>query len=306
MYKINYKAIIILVIVASVYVFSKMGKTQAEVVKFFDVDSLKVASISLESGEDKLVLSKLNDEWKLTSPVEADIKTSKIDNLLKKLLTVKTSTLPIAESASSHDKYNVSDSLSTLVTVTLNDGNVAKSAYIGKGSNSQLSYAREVDSDNVYQLDQNIMWSIKPDLKSWRENNILKLAKESIIGFDIASKDRKMMLVNNDSLWVNNDNGQSYNVKTNNNALANIVNKFTNLRVNDFYDNEFASYATRLNNPDLSVVVKTTDHNDTLIKLISLDDSTYLMQLNEQQSPLYKVNSTFYDSLLPSQEDLTK
>ena len=289
MNKKNLIALIILLLVAGIYLMITMNEPTEKVFLYFGENSDNFHTIVISDTTGAITLVKNSDEWEMTDPVESPIKKTKADNLIKKLSESKTSSLPISVSENAQKTYNVTDSLGTLITILDKQGNELRKALIGKSDNYSFSYARHPQATEIYQLSENITWSIKPDVKSWRENNILKLETDNILDFQVITQDRDYTFTYADSLWKLTENDLSLDIRDNNDVLKKLLNHFKSLRAVDFLDKEFENYEELFMKPTLSVKINTSDVGTMILNVIPYNETNDLLQIDSQKSPLYLV-----------------
>ena len=295
MNKKNITTLIILLITVAVYLMITRTEPKEKAFFYFGENSDNFNTIVFADSSGSITLVKNSEKWEMTDPVESPIKENKIDDLIKKLTTAKTSSLPISVSEKMQRTYNVTDTLGTLITILDAQGNELRKALIGKSDNYNFSYARHPQATEIYQLSENLSWSIKPDVKSWRENVILKLDTDNILDFQVATKERNYKFTYADSLWIFAENDLTHEVADNNPIMKKILNRFKSLRATDFLDKEFENYEDLLNEPHLSIKINTSDDGEKFLTVIPYNETSVLLQLGSQKSPLYIVQKNIMD-----------
>ncbi|MBI9030962.1 DUF4340 domain-containing protein [bacterium] len=289
MNKKNILALIILVIIVGVYLIVNQDDASQEEFYYFQNTSDAYHTISISQGNDKITLVKNNNVWEMTEPVESPIKKRKIDDLITKLTSSKTSSLPVSVSEKSQDIYNLTDSLATLITIHDSQGNELTKALIGKTDSPQFSYARHPQSTEIYQLSENLSWTVNPDVNGWRENIVLELNSDNIIDFQVATQEREYKFTYADTLWKFTENDFTQDVTDDNKIMKSLLNRFKSLRSTNFLDNEFESYEELLDTPYLSIKINTSDVGTKILTVIPYDATSDLLQLGSQKSPLYLI-----------------
>jgi len=262
---------------------------------YFGENSDNFNTIVFADSSGSITLVKNSDKWEMTDPVESPIKESKIDDLIKKLTTAKTSSLPISVSDKMQETYNVTDTLGTLVTILDTQGNELRKTLIGKSDNYNFSYARHPQASEIYQLSENLSWSVKPDVKSWRENVILNLDTDNILDFEVAMKERNYKFTYADSLWMFKENDFVHQVEDENPVMKKLLTRFKSLRATDFLDKEYENYEELMNTPELSIKINTSDDGEKFLTVIPYNNTSVLVQLGSQKSPLYIVQKNIVD-----------
>lgn len=289
MNKKNLVALIVLVAVAGVFLIINMNEPTERTFFYFGENSDNFHTIVLTDTASTITLVKNSDTWEMTDPVESPIKERQTEDLLEKLTKAKTSSLPISVSEKAQKNYNVTDSLGTLITIFDNNGNELRKALIGKSDNYNFSYARHPQSSEIYQLSENLSWTVRPDINSWRENVVLKLDTDNILDFQVITQDRDYKFTYADSLWKFTENDLTQDVEDNNAVMKKLLNRFKSLRATDFLDKEFENYEDLLNNPYLSIKINTSDEGAKVLTVIPYNTTSDLLQLGSQKSPLYLI-----------------
>jgi len=289
MNKKNIIALVILLVVAGIFLIINMNEPTEKTFLYFGENIDDFHTIVLSDSSATITLVKNNETWEMTDPVESPVKKRKADELINKLSSSKTSSLPISVSTKGQVTYMVADSLGTLITVIDKKGNEIRKAIIGKADNYNFSYARHPQSTEIYQLSENLAWSVKPDVKSWRENIVLELDTDNILDFQVITQDRDYKFTYVDSLWKFTENDLTQDIEDNNAVMKKLLNRFKSLRATDFLDKEFENYEELLNNPYLSIKINTSDKGSKFITVIPYNATSDLLQLGSQKSPLYLI-----------------
>lgn len=306
MNKKNLIALIVLLLAAGIYLIINMNEPTEKVFFYFSETGEDFHTIVISDSTGSITLVKNNEVWEMTEPVESPIKESKSEELITKLTTSKTSTLPISVSEKARKTYNVTDSLATLITIQDSEGNIVREALIGRADNYNFSYARHPQATEIYQLTENIAWAIKPDVKSWRENVVLKLDTDNILDFEVATKDRNYKFTYADSLWMFTENDFSQEVTDDNATMKKLLNRFKSLRATDFLDKEFETYEELLSEPHLAIKINTSDDGTKILTVIPYNATSVLLQLGSQTSPLYIVQKNILDDFNFELSELVK
>lgn len=295
MNKKNLITLIILLVVAGIYLLISMNEPTEKAFNYFGENSETFHTITISDTTGTITLVNNSDKWEMTDPVESPIKSSKAEDLMSKLSSAKTSSLPISISEKAQKTYNVTDSLGILITIFDEQGNELRKALIGKSDNYSFSYARHPESTEIYQLSENLVWSIKPDVKSWRENVVLKLETDNILDFQVMTQDRNYTFTYADSLWNFAENDLTLDVADDNAVMKKMLNHFKSLRAVDFLDKEFENYEELLMEPHLSIKINTSDDGAKILTLIPYNATNDMLQVGNQTSPLYLVQKNFME-----------
>jgi uncharacterized membrane protein YciS (DUF1049 family) len=222
MNKNNKKYIVILIVLIAIFIITKTNNKTEKIIGFFDVDSTEIAKIEISSLTDTLVMAKVNEEWQIEKPLEYKADQIRVENFFKKVMKVETSNLPVSESKSSLEKYNLTDSLATLLKLSDAKGKVLEAVYFGRMKGESNTPVRHENSNKVYRLGENVSYYVKPDLQSWREKTVSKIEEVSIEKISILHGDEGYEITRSDSLWMFADGANSFGVNNENNSLRQI------------------------------------------------------------------------------------
>lgn len=285
----------ILVVLMIVFLITKMGNNIEKRISFFQADSAKIVTIEISNIKDTLKLSKKNNEWMLVYPFEYPTNEYQIKNIFSKVLNVKTSNLPIAESENSFDTYKVTNSQGTLIKFLDENNNVLDEAIIGKSSSSKTTPARRPDDNKIYKLEDNLNYIITPNADNWREKTILKIEENNITKISILCDVNAYELTPSDSLWHYVDDRNTLGVDFNNKALQDILSTLSKLTVNGFVDNKFEEYKEKLISPDLEIGIELFDGSTHYIRVAIDNNSNYILQFDNNEIFLYSVYKDWVD-----------
>lgn len=300
-----YLAILLVLII--IFLIIRTNDRTERRINFFAVDSTEISKITIATVEDTLILVKSDSDWMIDHPVKYPIATRKLDDLFGNVLQVETSNLPVSESETSFETYNVTDSLGTRVILYDSAGKELLNAIIGKSSNFNFSHGRFSDKKKVYQLYANISSSLRPMLNSWREKEVVKLDTEPA-QITVGAGDRMFSFTATDSLWKYTEGETSFFIKEGNRQLTTLLNNSKSFRASSFIDYDFATYAEAFQDPLMVVQIRTYEGEDIFLKYIAENPESkkYIVQKNDEEDFLYVVYDNLYSSFQPDVELLKK
>ena len=293
----------ILVVLVIVFLITKIDNNVEKRIQFFQADSAMITSIEISNIRDTLKLSKQNNTWKIVIPFEKNANEYQVQNIFSKVLNVKTSNLPISESESSFNTYKVTNSQGTLLRFLDKNNEVLDEAIIGKSSSSKSTPVRRPDEDKVFKLEDNINYVVTTNSDDWREKTILEFDEHSISKISIIGGICAYELTQSDSLWLYADGMSNLSVSNKNPTLKEILSKLTQLTVNGFVDNEYATYKEKLKYPKLEIGVEFFDGSNHYIRLSMVKDPKYVLQLDNNKTFLYSVYQDWVDKFLKEAMD---
>lgn len=287
--------LVILVALVIVFMITKMNNNVENRIRFFKADSAKIATIEIADIKDTIRLAKKNNSWKIVHPFENVVNEYQINNLFSKVLTVKTSALPISENEESFDKFQVTNSQGTLIKFIDKNDKILDEAIIGKSTSSSTTPARRLDDNKIYELKENITYIVTAETDKWREKNILEIEEFNISKISVISEDKAYELTPSDSVWHYKDEKSNLNVDLKNKTLTNILTTLTDLRVIGFIDNKYSDYQAKLSTPALEIGIEMLNGSNHYIRVSSDEKSKYVLQLDNDTEFLYSVYQNWID-----------
>ena len=260
---------------------------------FFGVDSVELKGIEIYSDSDTIKLKKEADNWMITYPIYYKPQDRKIKNIYDKVITVETSTNPVAETEESQETYNVKDSLGYRIKLKGKNNKTLKEAYIGKSKvNYSYSYGRYKGDNKIYQLKENLYYSLNPKLSSWRNRKVLEIKESQIDKIHVAYSKNSFTLTATDSLWLYSDSNNEFAIKRDNKTLNKIKTGLRNLSTSKFIDNKYEEYSKLFKDPILEIMVTTIDGNKQHIAVVKKDEN-FILKKNDNKENLFKITSSW-------------
>ena len=302
MNKKNLISIIILVVLILLFAYTKFNNHTEKKISFFKADTLTLAKAVLSTPKDTITVVLDGGNWRLDSPINAKIEKKRIDDLLGSL-SVQTSNIPISESKAKFDKYSVTDSLGTRAQLYDKKGKLLDDIVIGKSGNYSFCNARGYNSNKIYQLEKNIMWHFKPDMKTWRDKVVFKTDKNNIVAIDVKFKKNHYSVALQDTVWKYKNGKKAFDIKKNNKTLSGLFSFVSNVTASDFIDNDFETYKAKLAKPTVVVKVATVNGANITFTIVEKDKSKYILMKDKDETPLYEIYKHNVDKLDKKDKD---
>lgn len=303
MNKNNRKYIAVLAVLIAIFIITKTNDKTEKIINFFDVDSMKIARIELSTLIDTLVMAKVNDAWQIEKPIEYTADQIRVENFFKKVMKAETSNLPVSESKSSLEKYELTDSLATMMKLIDAKGKVLEAAYFGKMKGESNTPVRRENSNKVYRLGENVSYYLKPDLQAWREKTVAKIEETAIEKISILHGDEGFEISRSDSLWMFDDGSNSFSIDNENSSLRQIFSALKQITSSKFKDNEYALFEAKLANPDLEIGINILDGTNVYLRLAKEGEKDYIMQKDNFTETLYVQYESWAKRFLKSAVD---
>jgi Domain of unknown function (DUF4340) len=198
-----------------------------------DVD--KVTKVEIKNADKPpTVLEKRGDKWFVAQPVDYPANLTNVKSLLDNVKEIKTKEL-IDKTAAAYGEYGLEDAKAVHV-VAYKGGEKAFDAYFGKsGGRGQM--ARKAGQDGVYAISGYSAFYYTRDVKSWRDNEIVKFDDAVINRVDIKNEHGDYVFKKDGDLW----SGTLKNAKLDRFDEAKIkdmLRAFKTLNADDFGDNK--------------------------------------------------------------------
>jgi len=306
MNKKNLIPIIVLVVLVIIYALTKTRNYTEKRIEFFGIDSVKIGAIELITVDDTLKLAKVNGEWMIDFPIQYPPVPRKMEDIFGKVLKIETSKIPVSESESSFEKYNLTDSLGTIVRLYDVSNKLLSESIVGKSDNYNFSHARKKGENKVYQLVSNISYMIKPDIKSWRNKTILELEELEISQINFASEEFNYTLTATDSLWQYNDFISNFSIKAPNASMKSIASGLKRVNVSDFIDHDYESYADKFAKPLAELTITDFTGKLTDLKFVEGEEKKLVVMKDDETEHLFIMHESWLNKFKKSKEDFEK
>ncbi|MDE0471874.1 MAG: DUF4340 domain-containing protein [Ekhidna sp.] len=285
----------VLVIVLAVTQLTKReGRSKSLKSELVSIDTAKVSKIEIITGEENLTLS-MEEEWKVSLPdgSQKTAKESSVISLLRSLNTIK----PGRMAAKSQDKwkdYSV-DSTGTRVKV-FEKNKISTDIVIGRfgveGQQSFYTFVRLFEDDEVYVANDFMGMSIGKDAASYRENEILRLQKDSLISISFNYPDSAFKLTKGEEWYLQDQQADSA-------AVADYLNELSFVSSREFYDQSSEI------NPTHTVIYEFSSQQEIKLEVQYTEENT-ILKSSENPNELFADNSLGEKLLKGRGEFLTK
>jgi hypothetical protein len=287
MNKRNRLYLIILVVLVLLFVITRLNNRTEKIISFFKFDFSRISSFSLEDTNGRINFLKTGENWQITEPIDYAADDIRVNDLLEKLMTAKTSNLPLAEGETSLANYQLQDSIAVLCSFYDNNGKILDQAYFGNLSGLTKTPARKKGSHKVFLLDQNVDYTMKPDLKNWRNKIIAEVEKESIEKLAILYDDYGYEISRSDTAWVYNDGMNEIILDENNSTLRTIFSALGKITTTQFRDFQYEQYEKNLMNPALEIAIFMMDGSKLYLRIAAAEENNFILQKNDITDHLF-------------------
>jgi len=230
-----------LLLIIAFLVLQKPGEQSANSAStglMFKIDSLSVDKVEIKTPSSSLVLEKRGVDWFVAQPVNYKADQANVGQIIHQVKNLEIKNI-VSSKPEKHSVFLV-DKAGTQVTVY--EKGVEKASFIlGKmaGSYSE-SYARKLNSDDVFIVEGASSYMFNRPVKDWRDKTILATPKESIKEVQYQYGDTTFNIAFRDSAWyVGKD-------KALQSVVDGILSSLSSLQADDFNDSTIAPQVTAM------------------------------------------------------------
>jgi len=297
MNKRNILWLAVLAILVLVFFLSK-GKDNVEKRKpFINTKQADILKIEIAQPADTLSMALENGLWNITSPRIMPVKETQIKRLWDEFLPLTVSSLSVTDSPDRQTFYQVDDETATIVSLLGKNDRILAKIYVGNNQNSpQFSYIRLNGSNNIYQVD-NLQGLITTTLNTWREDRIVPLPIEDIFAVAIVRENDPFQISQESGFWTVTAGEVNDVIDPTNPDMSRLLNTISTLRTSTLYYDEYEAYAAKLAAPALGLQITNTARQVINLKIAKNDDTSYVLQKNEDTSTLYRLTIAQFNQL---------
>lgn len=166
----------------------------------FVIDTAKINQIEVVQGNQKSVIKRFPDQWRLIEPVDWPVNNFMISNLLTSLDTVEVE-YEVTNDPAMYKKLGVDDSTGSKVTVFLSDGKKISFIVGNLGGTWRHTHLKLPTKKTVYLVKGPIRSQIvkKPD--EWRDRRLFHYNQDSLVVMNIQVGKDRYSLAKEDTIW---------------------------------------------------------------------------------------------------------
>ncbi len=334
--------IIILAVLAGVAVLQKSRNTGTPITEQFtalaptELSAKSIARVELYAGndEDKVILEKDGEAWRVTSHFNAPAKTETVEKYLEKLIGIKGEFRAQAPSDEDLAAWELKDDEAFHVAAYKDSGDEpAVHLLIGKAPGYKSVFLRQAGSREVYEEATNLRRDAgvydsgagaKPKADHWLNKEVLKLDKEKVTRIALNYPDKKLVFEKREVpreepeakegeeekpapppvfKWALASGGLGGEAKET--AINNILSKLGNLTATDVADPETPA-EWGLDTPAFRCEIALEGEDPVVVEAgrPDLAGDAYVRLAKADTPTVYKVSSWNFEQLFPQGEDL--
>jgi len=161
--------------------------SQAGEIPSIDLDENAITTLEIvRPGNTPIVLSKIDDAWRVTEPVDATADSSNVESALKRLADLRITRI-VAAKPENYARLEVDDEHAVHVTAKAGEDTLAE-LVVGKYGNG-VTMVRIDDRPEVFGASGSLRYAFDRELKSWRDRKVVNVdaAKVQSIRFENAN-----------------------------------------------------------------------------------------------------------------------
>ncbi len=220
-----------------------------------DIDKDAITSLEItrpiEDGTEVVVLSKIDGEWRVTVPLEADADPNNVQSALNRLTGMSPRGV-VATRPENYARLEVDDAQAVKVVVRSGDAPPVE-LRIGKYSNG-VTMVRIGDRTEVFGVNGSVRFPFDRDLKTWRNRRITDVQGQRVQEITFDSDNGSFRFGRQDGSWVPVEHQKpitDFDPKT----VEGLVSTAARLTVSGFAPSEISSARAGLNEPEASITL---------------------------------------------------
>jgi len=167
------------------------------------VDKSAVSELEItrpsEEGKETVVLSKVDDEWRVSSPIDAEADRNNVESALNRLADMQITSVA-ATRAENYPRLEVDDAQAVHVKVRSGDTEEVE-LWIGKYANG-ITMVRLADREEVFGVKGSVRYPFDRDLKTWRNRRVTQAASRLVDQVSFESGNGTFEFAKENDQWV--------------------------------------------------------------------------------------------------------
>ena len=232
---------------------------ESEAVPTVDLEREAITQIEVaRPNEDRVVLTKVGDQWRLTEPVEAEADTNALENALNRLTNLEFTGI-VATRPENHGRLEVDEAQAVHVVVKTGD-EVAVELDVGKFGDGN-TMVRVDGAAEVLGLKGSARYVFDRALKSWRNRKVIDVPANDVQAIEFVSKQGKLRFTREGDEWVQ-ERGQRRIKEFDPKTVAGLVSTAARLTATGFAAPGTTANQAGLDSPSAKVRMVVVDQNE--------------------------------------------
>ena len=229
----------------------------------FTIDT--AALIDIKNQEDKIILIRIDEDWKLEDEQGFPVDPELIKKTLDSIAELKKANNVFSNNPEKQSIYEVDPNNGIEIKVSDQNQKILAHFFVGKtGPDFMSTYLRQADSNEVLLCEgYHLRSSFTRKLKNWYDLTITKLSQDQIEKIEINQGDKKLTLKKDQETWQLIDPNQSPAKKD---LVDDMVNTIARLRANNLLKADTLE-EYELTPPQKQIIVSLSDGSQKIINI---------------------------------------
>lgn len=272
--------VVLLLLLAAFFLLRNRQPNEKEY-RVFEADSTRIGSFEVLTAADTVMVSKVGNSWMLTYPVKWAVDQQRLKYFFDKVIPATYSGMPMSEGKNAVAIYDLTPEKALQIRVRSTDGKMLSHCYFGNTGNP-FDYFRYDGEDKVYQVKQQIVGRLQPEISNWRSPDVLAISPERLEKISIKHSRNSYELSRALNAWYYKDKANEFKIPDYNAAMGKILNALAS----------FQSYTMVSGSPDqvagyekaCEVDITLTDGSKRRIDFLKDGEMIYVMLDNDPAS----------------------
>ena len=266
-------ALLLLQIIAIAFFYwpnSKGGEGSLPLLGELSTSDIKAIAITDGDG-DLLNLTRSSDGWSLTNAGGYPATSTKVDEILGKLMAIKSNRL-VTNTAGSHKRLKVADDdFNTKIELTTSDG--VQTLFVGTAPNSGATHVRLTGQDETYLTGEIASWELGTQISSWTDTLYFEIPRDEVVSLTLENANGTVEFTREDaeSPWIMADLADDEVLDSA--AVGTLLGRVVNVRMVEPLG-KAAEDDYGMDTPQATVTIKTKNTKDT-----EDPEATYTIQI---------------------------
>jgi len=285
-----------LLVLLGVFLLSRQKENIERRKDLFRFKAGEITRIEFTQFADTLMVARVDGAWMVEHPRLVPARETQVTRFLNEYLTLSTSRMPISDSRDRQAFYQVDEDSAIQIAIFGRNNRQLSRMFFGMGQNHGVAYIRAANNNNIFQID-NVFSAINPHISVWREDRIVQFAENQINSVSVARGTEFYQLAQEFGSWSITYADSTHIISPGNSEFRRFMNALTGLRTNIFFDNEYELYETKLETPELTMLVDLITGESIWLIMARNDENSFVLQRNQEYDTLYRLTNQQFNQL---------
>lgn len=259
-------------------------------------DSITTLEIT-RSKDERVVLSRVDGQWRVTSPLEAPADQSNVESALSRLADLEIPRV-VASQPQNYARLQVDDANAVHVVAKSGDETLAD-LKVGKYANG-LTMVRVGDREEVFGASGSLRYAFDRELKAWRNRKVVNVESADVQSIRVSSKNGTFELERGEEGWQAMKSPKDLE-ELDPQKVDSLVSMLARLTASDFAPEDLSPARAGLTEPAAEITIHVKDQPQPIV--LELGDATddgsehYLRRRNDPI--IYVISKYMADRLRP-------